>query len=82
MKAKHMIIPVLVVALIGMVAAPPAQAELVTVTVILAVAFASAIIANETMNSEPESETVSQADNAEPVQQASTIFSEREPVRP
>jgi heme O synthase-like polyprenyltransferase len=58
MKSRYLIIPILVIALIGMVAAPPpAEAELVTLSVILAAAFASAIIANEAINNETETDS-------------------------
>ena len=57
MKAKYLIIPILVIALIGLVAAPPAEAELVTLSVILVAAYASVIIANEAMNNETETDS-------------------------
>jgi hypothetical protein len=81
MKAKFFIIPILVVALVTAIAAPAAQAELVTLTVILAAAFASAIIASEVINSETDTETASKPNEPDSVKQASVDHSKLEPTR-
>jgi hypothetical protein len=53
MKAKHFITPILVVAFVTNTAAPPTHAELVTLTLILAAAFASGIFGKEILTSKP-----------------------------
>ncbi|MGA9535742.1 MAG: hypothetical protein WBR24_07520 [Desulfobacterales bacterium] len=62
-KAKYFIIPILVVAFVTAIAAPPAHAELVTLTVILAVAFASAVVAKNVVNSNQDKETAQNPTN-------------------
>jgi len=47
MKAKYFIIPILIVTFVTAIVAPPAHAELVTLTVVLAAAFASAVFAKK-----------------------------------
>jgi hypothetical protein len=70
MNTKSFIIPILVVALVGVIAAPPVQAEFVTLSIILAAAFGTAVVANETVRSEPDSQTAATPDRHEPVSQA------------
>ena len=65
MKAKYFIIPILIVAFVTAIAAPPAHAELVTLTVILASAFASAILVKEVIISEPDTKTASKPDDSD-----------------
>jgi hypothetical protein len=54
-KSKFFIIPILIMAFVAVISAPPAQAELVTLTVILAAVFASAIATTEVIT--PNSDT-------------------------
>lgn len=82
MKAKYLIIPILVIALIGLVAAPPAEAELVTLSVILVAAYASVIIANETMNNETETDSAKNSDDASTNQHATADSQEIPSVQP
>jgi hypothetical protein len=82
MKAKFFIIPILIVAFVTAIAAPPAHAELVTLTVILAAAFASAVVVKEAVISEPDNETASKPDEADSNKQASVDHSKFEPARP
>jgi hypothetical protein len=81
MKAKFFIIPILVVTFITAIAAPPAQAELVTLTVILAVAFASAVVAKNVVNPNQDKKTASESNAADTTKQASLDHSKIEPVR-
>ena len=80
MKAKYFIIPILVVAFVTAIAAPPAHAELVTLTVILAVAFASAVVAKNVVNSNQDKETASKPDDPDSSKQASVDHSKLEPA--
>ena len=82
MKAKYLIIPILVIALIGMVAAPPAEAELVTLSVILVAAYASAIIANEAINNESETDSTMNSGDASTKQHASADSQEVPSIQP
>jgi len=79
MNAKHFIIPILIVAFVTAIAAPPAHAELVTLTVILAAAFASAVVVKEVLISEPDTKTASKPDDSDSNKQASTDYSKLEP---
>ena len=78
MKAKHFIIPILIVALVTAIAAPPAHAELVTLTVILAAAFVSAVVVKEVVISEPDTKTASKPGDSDSNKQASTDYSKIE----
>jgi len=69
------------VAFVTAIAAPPAHAELVTLTVILAVAFASAVVAKNVVNSNQDKETASKPDESDSNKQASADYSKLEPVR-
>ena len=80
MNAKHLIIPILIVAFVTAIAAPPAHAELVTLTVILAVAFASAVVAKNVANSNQDKETASKPDDSDSNKQVSTKYSKLEPA--
>ena len=80
MKAKFFIIPILVVTFVTAIAAPPAHAELVTLTVILAVAFASAVVAKNVVNSNQDKETASKPDDSDSSKQASVDHSKLEPA--
>ena len=79
MNAKHFIIPILIVAFVTAIAAPPAHAELVTLTVILAATFASAVVVKEVVISEPDTKTASKPDNSDSNKQASNDYSKLEP---
>ena len=80
MKTKFFVVPILVMALFTAFAAPPAHAELVTLTVILAVAFASAVVAKNVVNSNQDKETASKPDDPGSSKQASTDYSKLEPA--
>jgi hypothetical protein len=80
MKTKFFVVPIMVMALITAVAAPPAHAELVTLTVILAVAFASAVVAKNVVSANQDKETASKPDDPDSSKQASTDYSKLEPV--
>jgi hypothetical protein len=57
MQGKAFIIPILIIALIGVTAVPPAQAELATVTALLAAGFITTVLMVETIDevtTEPE----------------------------
>lgn len=81
MKTKYFIIPILVVALVTFIAAPPAHAELITLTIILAVAFASAVFAKNVVNSNQDKETASKPNESDSNKQASADYSKLEPTR-
>lgn len=70
MKTKYFIIPILVMALVSVMAAPPVQAEFVTLSIILAAAFGTAVVANEAVRSDPEAETAAALDQSDPSRQA------------
>ena len=80
MKIKFFVIPILVAALVGVVAAPPVQAEFVTLSIILAAAFGTAVVANEAVRSEPETETAATLDQSEPSAQAPVDYAVLAPV--
>jgi len=80
MNAKHFFIPILIVAFVTAIAAPPAHAELVTLTVILAAAFASAVVVKEVVISEPDTKTASKPDDSDSNKQSRTEYSKLEPA--
>ena len=82
MKAKYFIIPILIVTFFTAIVAPPAHAELVTLTVVLAAAFASAVFAKEVVFSKPDTETASKPDEPDLDKQARADYSKLEPARP
>ena len=59
MKTKLFVIPILVMTLLTIIAAPPVQAELLTLSIILAVVFTSAVVTTEAIKSETGAETAS-----------------------
>jgi hypothetical protein len=81
MKAKYFIILILIVTFVTAVVAPPAHAELVTLTVVLAAAFASAVFAKEVVLSKPDTETASKPDEPDSGKQAKTDYLKHEPTR-
>ena len=81
MKAKYFIIPILIVTFVTAIAAPPAHAELVTLTVLLAATFASAVFAKEVVFSKTDTETASKPDEPDSVEQATVDHSKLEPAR-
>jgi hypothetical protein len=81
MKAKYFIIPILIVAFVTVIAAPPAHAELVTLTVILAAAFASAILVKEVIISEPDTKTASKPDDSDSNKQTRNDYSKLDLAR-
>lgn len=80
MNTKFFVIPIVVVALFTAFAAPPVHAELVTITVILVAAFASAVIAKNVVTSNNDKEMASKPDDSDSDKQASTTYSKLAPV--
>ena len=80
MKAKNFIILILIVTFVTAIVAPPAHAELVTLTVILAAAFASAVFAKEVVFSKPDTETASKPEEHDSSKQADNDYSKLEPT--
>ena len=80
MKAKYFIILILIVTFVTAIVAPPAHAELVTLTVVLAAAFAPAVFAKEVVFSKPDTETASKPDEPDSSKQANTDYSKLEPA--
>jgi 4-hydroxybenzoate polyprenyltransferase len=56
MKTKLFVIPILVLVILTGIATPPVQAEFLTVSIILAAAFITAVAATEVIKSEPGTE--------------------------
>ena len=55
MKGKHIIIPLLVIVLVTVIASPPAQADFLVLSVVLAATFLStAFVVENTRNDESE----------------------------
>jgi hypothetical protein len=80
MKIKNFIVPIMVVALVTVIIAPPVQAELVTITVILAAAFTTAVVSTEVVKSKPDNEMASKADKSDSIQRASIDYPKLEPA--
>ena len=57
MKVKYFIIPILVITLVTVIAAPPVQAELITLSVVLAAAFVSTALVVETIRESDNEQT-------------------------
>lgn len=72
MNTKNIIVFILIIAIMGSFTAPPAKAELTTLSVILAAAYATVLITNETINSEREEPKTSKTDQPDSFQQASS----------
>ena len=81
MKAKYFIIPILIVTFVTAIVAPPAHAELVTLTVVLAAAFASAVFAKEVVFSKTDTETASKSDESDSSKKATADHSKLETAR-
>jgi len=64
------------------IVAPPAHAELVAISVILAAAFTSAILVNEAVKTESDVETDSKQNETDSMQQVGVAFSKFEPAAP
>jgi len=79
MKTRMLVVPILILALVTVIAAPPVHAELLTLSVILAVAFGSAIAVNETVNSNPDTDAASKPNKTATNQQANINYSKLEP---
>jgi hypothetical protein len=56
MKTKLLVIPILVLAILTGIATPPVQAELLTLSIILAAAFTTAVVTTEVIKSETGTE--------------------------
>jgi hypothetical protein len=70
MKTKHFVIPILVMALLTVIAAPPVQAELLTLSIVLAAVFTSAVVTTKVIKSETGNETASKPGATESNHQA------------
>jgi hypothetical protein len=72
MKTKLFVIPILVLAILTGIATPPVQAELLTLSIILAAAFSTAVVTTEVIKSETatESEIASKPSATESMHQA------------
>jgi hypothetical protein len=81
MKAKYFIIPILIVTFVTAIVAPPAHAELVTLTLVLAAAFASAVVASEVINTETDTETALKRNEPDSAEQATDDHSKLELAR-
>jgi hypothetical protein len=57
MKTKLFVIPILVFAILTGIAAPPVQAELLTLSVVLTAVFTTAVVTTEVIKSETGAET-------------------------
>ena len=57
MKTKIFVIPILVLAILTGIATPPVQAELLTLSVVLAAIFSTAVVTTEVIKSETSTET-------------------------
>lgn len=75
------IIPILIVAFVAVIAAPPAQAELVTVTAILVAVFASSVVTAEVIKSEPDTEMATKPNDTGSMQQANIDLENFEPAQ-
>jgi hypothetical protein len=80
MKTKMFIIPILILALVTVTVAPPVHAELLTLSIILAVAFGTSIFINETLIAEPDNETASKSNESDAIHQTSINYSNLEPA--
>lgn len=80
MKTKMFIIPILILALVTVIVAPPVHAELLTLSIILAAAFGTSIFVNETLKAEPDNETASKHNETDVIQQTNINYSNLEPA--
>ena len=65
MKGKHIFVPLLVMALVTVIAAPPAQADFLVLSVVLAATFLStAFMVENARNDENEATAKQKEDNA------------------
>lgn len=80
MRTKRLIIPVLVVALVTAAITPPVHAELVTITLVLAAAFTTAVATTEIIKSNDNEEMASAPIEKELIQQASLDYTELAPA--
>lgn len=62
MRGKAFIIPILIIALLGFVSAPPAEAELATVTAILVAGFVTTALIVESVEYVEEEQEAAQSD--------------------
>ncbi|MFO7687581.1 MAG: hypothetical protein R6V60_15970 [Desulfobacterales bacterium] len=70
MKTKLFVIPILVLALLTGIVTPPVQAELLTLSIILAAAFSTAVVTTEVIKSETATETASKPSANESIHQS------------
>jgi hypothetical protein len=70
MKTKLFVIPILVLAILTGIATPPVQAELLTLSIVLAAVFTTAVVTTEIIKSETETETASKPSATESIHQA------------
>jgi hypothetical protein len=72
MKTKLFVIPILVFAILTGIAIPPVQAELLTLSIVMAAVFTTAVVTTEVIKSETgaQTETASKPGAAESIHQA------------
>ena len=70
MKTKLFVIPILVLAILTGIATPPVQAELPTLSIVLAAVFSTAVVTTEVIKSETGTETASNNSATESIHQA------------
>jgi hypothetical protein len=70
MKTKLFVIPILVLAILTGIAIPPVQAELLTLSIVLAAVFSTAVVTTEVIKSETGTETASKSKIPEAIHQA------------
>ena len=66
MKGKAFIVPILVIALVTFIAAPPAQAEFVTLTIILLASLITTGLVVDTARSKNDQQTAQNVEQEEP----------------
>jgi len=81
MKPSYYFIPILIMAFVVAIAAPPAQAELVTITAILVAVFTSAVVTSEVIKSEPDAKMATGSDETGSIQQANSDLKNLEPAQ-
>ena len=73
MRGKTLIVPILVIALVTFLAAPPVQAEFVTLTVILLAGLITTGLAVETVRSKNDDQTDQKAEQEDALPASSDV---------
>lgn len=73
MKGKAFIVPILVIALVTFMAAPPAQAEFVTLTVVLLASLITTGLVVETARNNDDQQTAQSTEHEEPQPASSDV---------